>query len=88
MTEREPNYPPPPIKRPTTAERFGTGRDWRKRLVPLQHNHGSPIRLQGMPPEMYRALRKAVKKHVRRAASAGLPDHCITVPFPAPEAQP
>jgi hypothetical protein len=61
-----------PPKRATTAERFGTARDWRKRLVPLQHNRGEPLRAPRMPVEQYRAMRKAVKK-TRRQLAAGQP---------------
>jgi hypothetical protein len=46
-------------------------RAYRKRLVPLQHAFGQPIRLKRMPPEQYRALRKAFKKFVRGRSRQG-----------------
>ena len=59
MTEREPNYPPPPIKPPRAKE---------VRLVMLQHNHGQPIRTpRTMTPAEYRAARKAAKKARRES---------------------
>lgn len=62
----------PTSPRRAPAKPVANGKEYKKRLVPYQHNHGDPIVVPKPPPEVLAQLRRQFKKARRKASAAAL----------------